>query len=137
MNVKVNPEDLSDAVKAALDDWANTEVRQAVNASVAETAKEVVKLLKKGGPYQDRTGDYSKDWAERREPRQYTALIHTDVYKVYNRKNYRLTHLLEKGHVLRRGGRKIGDAAAFAHIAPAEDIARDLLASKIAAKLEG
>lgn len=137
MKVKVNPEDLSDAVREALDDWANTDVRQAVNASVQETAKEIVKLLKKGGPYKERSGDYSGDWAARREQREYTALIHTDVYKVYNKKHYRLTHLLEKGHVLRRGGRKIGDAAAFVHIAPAEDIARDLLASKIAAKLEG
>lgn len=137
MKVKVNPEDLSDAVREALDDWANTDVRQAVNASVQETAKEIVKLLKKGGPYQEHTGDYSGDWAARREQREYTVLIHTDVYKVYNKKHYRLTHLLEKGHVLRRGGRKIGDVAAFVHIAPAEDIARDLLASKIAAKLEG
>lgn len=137
MKVQVRPEDLSDAVRDALNDWANTEVRQAVNKSVEETAKDIVKLLKKGGPYKEHTGDYTGDWASKRVPREYTTFIHTDVYKVYNKKHYRLTHLLEKGHALRRGGRKIKDVDAFPHIAPAEDVARDLLVMKIAAKLEG
>lgn len=137
MQVKVRPEDLSDAVREALQDWENDEVRTAVNAAVRETAKDVAKFLKKGGPYTERSGDYSKDWAAKQDGYSTSHAFRTEVYKVYNKKNYRLTHLLEHGHALRRGGRKIGDVSAFVHIAPAEDVARNLLAMKIAAKLEG
>lgn len=37
---------------------------------------------------------------------------------IYNKKHYRLTHLLEFGHAIRVGGRKIGDVEAYQHIEP-------------------
>ena len=103
------------------------EVKEAAEDAIDESSKETAKLLREISP--KRKGNYAKGWTVKKEDKL-TRIVH-------NKTHYRLTHLLEKGHVLRRGGRKIGDAAAFVHIAPAEDIARDLLASKIAAKLEG
>ena len=46
---------------------------------------------------------------------------------VWNEKHYQLTHLLEKGHALRDGGR----SAAFPHIAPVEQKCEDELIRNI------
>ena len=40
---------------------------------------------------------------------------------IYNKKHYRLTHLLEFGHAVRRGGRHLGDVEAYEHIKPIND----------------
>ena len=58
-------------------------------------------------------------------------------YSVYNKKHYQLTHLLEKGHQLRKGGRKVGNVKAFEHIAPVNETLGDLAVSKIRQKVRG
>ena len=40
---------------------------------------------------------------------------------IHNRTDYQLTHLLEKGHILKRGGRTLGRVPAKVHIAPVEE----------------
>ena len=75
-----------------------------------ETAKQLVKDLKLISPKNE--GDYAKGWRVKSQGKKYI---------VHNATNYQLTHLLEKGHVLRRGGRKIGEVREQIHIAPAED----------------
>ncbi|PFW87245.1 hypothetical protein COL32_27595 [Bacillus pseudomycoides] len=54
------------------------------------------------------TGSYRKGW---RSTKQGNKII------VHNKTRYQLTHLLEKGHVKKGGGR----VAAKVHIAPAEE----------------
>ena len=46
-----------------------------------------------------------------------------DLRKVWyvQKPRYRLSHLLEKGHALRRGGRQIGTVKAYPHIAKNEE----------------
>ena len=106
--------DLDKTVNEILTDYANdlTEgVRQAVK-TVANNAKEETKAA---SPVRDRgrrRGRYRRGWTVRTED---TRLSSTSI--IHNRTDYQLTHLLEKGHALRGGGR----SKAIPHIGPAEE----------------
>ena len=77
---------------------------QALDETKKELAKSAVKQLKATSP--KRTGRYASGWTRKKKG---NAII------VHN-KQYQLTHLLEKGHAKRGGGR----VAARVHIAPVE-----------------
>jgi len=93
-----------------------------IKRAVDKTAKEAVRDLKATSPR--RTGEYSKDWAAKKDRN-----ANQWAYKktVYNRKHYRLTHLLEKGHRKVNGGM----VAARPHIAKVEQEAVDELYNDI------
>ena len=126
-------DNLDKAIKAELENWANTEVRAAANSSFEETAKEAAKMLKKAGPYKDRTGDYSKDWTSGKRNGRASAITGLNAYSVYNKTQYQLTHLLEYGHQSRNGGR----VRAFSHIAPVNEQVAEMAVAKIESKLRG
>jgi hypothetical protein len=63
-----------------------------------------------------RTGKYSLSWSSRKE----SGALGEDAYTVYNKEHYRLTHLLENGHINRRTGSRV---SAIPHIATAEEAA--------------
>ena len=138
MDVGVRVEDLDKAVLDILKDWSDNTVHRAVNEAVKETAAETAKLLRKGGPYHDRKGaKYTKDWAHKQRTRSYNPITMTETWVVYNKKNYRLTHLLEYGHQVKdKVGLVMGEAKAYPHIAPAYEFARDYLISAISRKIE-
>lgn len=56
---------------------------------------------------------------------------------VHNAKNYQLTHLLEFGHALRRGGRTVGSTAAYPHIETVNAKTEEMIVEKIEQKLGG
>ncbi|MFQ7139853.1 HK97 gp10 family phage protein [Evtepia sp.] len=118
--------DLAAAVMDALDEYrdlAEDTVRDAVNS----VAKETTKQVEDKSPVQ--SGEYRKGWAAKKTLDRSGKLAVT----VYNRKKPGLTHLLEKGHAKRGGGRVEGTA----HIAPAEEYAVDELEKRIRKGLEG
>lgn len=119
MVASIKPEQLSEAVRATLETY-NAEVQKNVNANLKEVAEETAETLKKGGPYQERTGKYTPDWTV--TARKTVSVLQSESYSVHNRKHYQLTHLLEKGHVTRAGRR----TRAFVHILPAEQKAEEL-----------
>lgn len=93
-----------------LDQYAN-DVKGAVAAAVRKTGNLAKNKLKETSP--KRTGEYAKGWtASEYQVDQFGASI-----KVHNKTRYMLTHLLEKGHANRNGGR----TPARVHIAPVEE----------------
>ena len=85
-----------------------------IQEAAKDIAKEAVKDVQSKSPMSNtsRRGKYKKGW---------TSQNVEDGYIVRNKDEYRLTHLLEKGHVIRDGtGRKVGQAKAQEHIKPAE-----------------
>ena len=124
---------LGDAIMSKLEDWANGELKRAVNEGLKETAAAAEKALKQGGPYRERTGKYTKDWTHDARGSRASAITGLNGYSVYNKKHYQLTHLLEKGHQARGGGR----VRAFEHIGPVNDTLGELAVQKISQKVRG
>lgn len=82
-----------------------SDVKDALEKSSKSLAKESVQKLKGASP--KRTGKYSSGWGQSKNK---------DVIVIYNKKKPGLTHLLEKGHAKRNGGR----VAPIKHIEPIE-----------------
>lgn len=111
------------ADKVKIDNFANVLLKEMEKYSQAcaeevkdiikEESKKARKELKQTSP--KRTGDYAKKWG-----RKVTWENSTSVKVVISNENYRLVHLLEKGHQLRRGGRSIGEVEPIEHVAPAQ-----------------
>lgn len=102
-------DDLAKAVMDGLTEYAGA-VADEVKDAAKQTADECVKELRATSPR--KTGDYAKGWASKKAFESSQEVRHT----VYNKTDYQLTHLLEKGHAKRNGGR----VAAIPHIEPAE-----------------
>lgn len=135
--MRTSIDNLDEAIKAELENWGNDVVKRAANEAFEETAAVAARSLRQGGPYKERTGKYTKDWTYDQRSSRTSAITGLNGYSVYNKKNYQLTHLLEKGHQLSRGGRAIGNVRAFEHIAPVNDTLGDLAVEKIRKKVSG
>lgn len=116
--------DLDVQISKALNEYSN-EVLDALTDAGKEVADETVKKLKGAGP--SRTGAYNKGWAIKETGK----MIRGISYTIHNPKRYRLTHLLEKGHVNRDGSR----TAARVHIKPIEEAAKTEFEQRIVSKL--
>lgn len=115
MSKKIKPEQLAKELERALEDYMDV-TDEACEKGVSETAKSAVKALRSAHPsgsgkYGSWDKSYNKGW----------KVMQTKTDKRYHRKatvhnatDYQLTHLLEKGHALRQGGR----TRPFPHIAP-------------------
>lgn len=125
-------DNLDEAIMAELENW-NEEIKRAVNEGLEETAAVAAKTLRQGGPYQERTGKYTKDWTYGARQKRASAVTGLKGYTVYNKKHYQVIHLLEKGHQSRNGGR----IKAFEHIEPVNETLGDLAAQKIERKVRG
>lgn len=135
MIVKVSPEDLGEEIAKQLKEWGNADVRRAVNEGIKETAETAAKLLRQGGPYQEKTGKYTKDWTSDLRRKRSSAITGLDQYSVHNKKHYQIAHLLEYGHQLKRGGRTVGKAKAYEHITPVNDLVVQLAVSNAEKKV--
>lgn len=102
--VRVN--DLAGKILLAVRTYTDT-VGVAIEEAVEETAKNLAADLRETSPKD--TGVYAKGWRYRKEA--------PGRYRVYNKDKPQLTHLLEKGHAKRGGGR----VEAKIHIKPAEE----------------
>ena len=102
MGIKVS--ELAQELAQGLSEYSQ-EVADAIKKAKDEVAEEAVQELKSTSPVL--TGSYAKGWAKK----------NTYESKSYNKTDYQLTHLLEKGHVGRDGRR----VKAIEHIRPVEE----------------
>jgi hypothetical protein len=109
MNVKID--NLASEIMKGLEDYSKM-ASDELKSEVKKAAKNIKQDIKDTAPV-GRTGRYAKSWTVKnnRETSNSIELI------VHSRDRYQLAHLLEKGHVLRQGGR----VKAKPHIAPAEE----------------
>lgn len=110
-----------------------TEVNDSLEKAIKETAKQGVSYLQTlkfaDKKYTIRTGDYNKGWTSAREKKgkyKNSAVIH-------NKTDYRLTHLLENGHLTRNGTSR---TRAFPHIEPTRDVLEKEVVQNIENALE-
>ncbi|MEN2765680.1 HK97 gp10 family phage protein [Ornithinibacillus xuwenensis] len=120
-----NSSNIADEITKALKDYTS-EVSEGLEQSKLEVANETVKILKRDSPKSNRksTKKYGKGWARKKVS---TAQV------IYNRNKPSLTHLLEKGHAKRGGGRVPGNP----HIKPAEKQAIEKYVKKVEKVIKG
>ena len=106
------------------------EVGELTNDVMKDASRGTVQELKNTSP--KLSGDYAKDWAVKVE----RGAGGSAVFIVHNRKHYMLTHLLENGHALVRGGRTVGEVNPFPHIEPAQQEAERYMLDHLQEALE-
>lgn len=134
MRVDVN--ELSKAIQNTLQDYIGV-TEEAAGKGCVETADKACEELHTAHPHDAGQfgpwDEYNKGWTvakDKKKKRGVTSCI------IHNETHYRLAHLLEKGHAIKRGGRKVGEASAFVHIAPVADKAEDELLDNIKKNIE-
>ena len=121
---KVSINNLDSAIKGILEEYQE-DVTEKVKEVLPKVGKDTVKELKQTSP--KKTGRYAKGWKTKVEEGRLGSVV-----TVYNSDRYQMTHLLEKGHASRNGGRVSGRP----HIKPAEDHATKNVVDEIKRSIE-
>ena len=116
-------------MKEILDDYSK-DVVTAANSSIEKVSSEAVRKLRSSSPR--KTGSYAKGWGTKKE-RGFGKVL---TVIVHNRTDYQLTHLLERGHVIRNKKGVYGRAPAHPHITPVEEWANQELPEEIERELK-
>lgn len=103
--------DIGAAIMKELQNYSN-DVVEKVNTSSKEYANKLKKELQENSP--KKTGDYKKGWKVKQVYNSHTL----SQYVVHNATDYQLTHLLEFGHAIKGGTRRVKP---IPHIGPAEE----------------
>lgn len=117
----------SNSISHQIDEILTTytnQVKEVMENTIEEEAKDTAKELKSTSP--ERSGAYARSWKVTKRG---------NTYIVHNAKHYRLTHLLENGHVVRNAKGTYGRAKAIKHIGPALDEAERELPRKLESRL--
>lgn len=124
MNVKI--ENMAEEIMKGLEEYSDMATDE-VKKEVRKTANNIKKDIQANAPLGE-TKKYSKSWSVKtmKETSNSIELV------VHSRNRYQLAHLLEKGHVLRQGGR----VGAKPHIKPAEEKGVRELEENITRKLK-
>lgn len=126
--------DLTKQVNQILQAYVGEVETDVLKAELA-VAKEAVKQLKEKSPRNPKSRGkngkhYAADWTiDNRSRTHYARLI------LHNRQ-YQLTHLLENGHDIVRGGRKVGRSEAKPHIKPVEEWCKSEVERRIKEELK-
>ena len=135
MAKRVRPINLDKACAEVLKEYGD-ECYRVMNRAITEISDEAVQKLQavnKFAPGRTPSGDYAKSWTRDVFPNERLKV----KMVVHNQDHYRLTHLLENGHVSRNGtGRTFGRVKAYPHIAPVNDWANKELPQRVKELLE-
>lgn len=102
---KISIDSLSSEIARTLTEYTK-EVEEGLEKEKQKATTMGVKMLKESSP--KKTGDYAAGW---------NSIKKGKARIIRNRTNYQLTHLLEKGHAKKGGGR----VAPRVHIKPVEE----------------
>lgn len=123
----------ADELNEILEDYQG-EVIEKLDIAALTTAKNAVKELKEKSPKSRgaKSGEYAKSWGYKKEkmPFGYTS------YTIHNKKHYRLTHLLENGHMIKNKYGSYGRTRPIPHIKPVELIVQDEFVKEAIEKLK-
>lgn len=109
-NQRVSVDQMADVIMEGLMEYAEL-AADVMKDYVKKAGNTVKKETQANAPV--KSGKYKKSWAVKRQRETSSTL----EVVVHSRNRYQLTHLLEKGHAKRGGGR----VRAIPHIAPAEE----------------
>lgn len=115
-------QDIASEITKALSEYTS-EVEEKLDGIKADVADEAVEMLKANSPTGHR-GKYAKGWRVKKDGTSYV---------IHNSTNAGLTHLTEKGHAKRNGGR----TKAQPHISIAEQEAIKKFENKIERVIRG
>lgn len=135
MAKRIQPLQLDETVNALLGQYGDKvyDVLKDCVKEVSDAAVEKLKSVTNFAPTGHPSGAYSRDWKQ--EEVKVGRLATKRV--VHNAEHYRLTHLLEKGHVSRNGThRTFGKVPAYPHIAPVNEWANEELPRLVERKLQ-
>lgn len=110
-------------VQKLLDEYVE-EVQQVTDDSIKDVTSECVKKLKSTSP-NGASGSYAKGWVSK---------VNGTGRVVYNKTDWRLTHLLENGHMVKPSPKRPGKKSrveGIRHIAPVEEWAAEELPTRI------
>ena len=120
MSKKIGAVNLDKALKEILKEYGD-DVYNALDEAVDDVCLDGVEKLRSVrsfAPNGHPSGDYSGSWVYDNELK---SLRYKTRRVIHNEEHYRLTHLLEHGHVIRNGtGRTFGTTPAYVHIEPVE-----------------
>lgn len=107
--------------------------QDAIYKAASETASKTSAELRTTSPSD--TGAYRRSWTS---DYKYTKIAGRKTYTnvVYNEEHYRLTHLLENGHVIRNKHGTYGTTKPQKHIEPAQDHAEQIFMSLVTRELK-
>lgn len=107
------------------------EARELLNEAIPEAADICVKMIRSNS--KKATGKYARDWAKKE---QFYRGMGTS-YVVYNKKRYRVAHLLENGHRVMNKYGTYGSTTGDYVIADATEYAEEWLYDEVSKKLGG
>lgn len=129
----MNIDEMAKAIEQELANYSE-EVDEKLKKEIATVARECVDEIKANAHINQMggTGEYLKNWTlKATKGKNYIRII------VHNKKTYRLTHLLENGHLLVKDGKVVGKTRPIPHIRPAEQSAERKLDGKVKVIVQG
>ena len=134
MDTKIEPSQLQTAITDIITKYAQ-EVGKGTKEDVLSSGKACVEMVRAGI---DAAGIGGKTYRKSFKSTTTKDTAYITTVEVHSPKHYRLTHVLEHGHVVKnKKGEVIGTAKAFPHLAPAEKEASSLLEKKIKLTIGG
>lgn len=123
MAMKLN---VGEQLAEILEDYSE-EVKKTKDKVFKDVAKESAAKLRSTSPRRPNHGEYASSWRMKTNP--------DGSVVVYNKDHYRLTHLLENGHVIRNKKGTYGRTNGIKHIAPVEEWANNEVVERITREL--
>ena len=122
---------ITDQLQKIFDEYDRS-MKRKVNNSVDKVGKEAVNKLKSTSPKRPGHGEYARSWTIKRA----RGRNGINDFTIHNKEHYRLTHLLENGHVIRNKKGTYGRTNGIKHIKPVEEFFNSEVVEEIERELE-